>query len=89
MLHHPYESFVGTVEKFLSAAAEDPHVLTIKMTLYRTGENSPFIRNLIKAAEKGKQVVALVELQARFDEQRNIVWAKNLKMLACTWCTVF
>jgi polyphosphate kinase len=79
LLHHPYESFSGTVEKFISNAAEDPHVLTIKMTLYRTGDNSPFIRSLIKAAEKGKQVVCLVELKARFDEQRNIVWAQKLE----------
>lgn len=79
LLHHPYDSFSGTVEKFISSAAEDPHVLTIKMTLYRTGDNSPFIRSLIKAAEKGKQVVCLVELKARFDEQRNIVWAQKLE----------
>ena len=79
LLHHPYDSFSGTVEKFISAAAEDPNVLTIKMTLYRTGDNSPFIRSLIKAAEKGKQVVCLVELKARFDEQRNIVWAQKLE----------
>ncbi|MFP5386837.1 MAG: polyphosphate kinase 1 [Bacteriovoracia bacterium] len=79
LLHHPYESFSGTVEKFISSAAEDPHVLTIKMTLYRTGENSSFIRSLIKAAEKGKQVVCLVELKARFDEQRNIIWAQKLE----------
>ncbi len=79
LLHHPYDSFSGTVEKFISAAAEDPHVLTIKMTLYRTGEHSTFIKSLIKAAEKGKQVVCLVELKARFDEQRNIVWAQKLE----------
>lgn len=79
LLHHPYESFSGTVEKFIAAAVDDPNVLTIKMTLYRTGENSSFIRNLIRAAEKGKQVVALVELKARFDEQRNIVWAQKLE----------
>jgi polyphosphate kinase len=79
LLHHPYDSFSGTVEKFVANAVEDPHVLTIKMTLYRTGDNSPFIKNLIRAAEKGKQVVALVELKARFDEQRNIVWAQKLE----------
>src|SRR6201996_9630877 len=79
LVHRPYESFDATVEHFISAAADDPDTVALKMTAYRIGDDTPFVKSLIRAAEHGKQVACVMEIKARFDEERNLYWAAELE----------
>ena len=79
LLHHPYDSFNASVERFIREAADDPQTVSIKMTVYRVGDDTPFVKSLIRAAEAGKQVACVIELNARFDEERNIHWSRELE----------
>jgi polyphosphate kinase len=79
LVHHPYESFEDSVEHFIGAAASDPETVAVKMTAYRVGDDTPFVKSLVKAAEGGKQVACVIEIKARFDEERNMHWAAELE----------
>jgi len=79
LVHHPYESFEASVEHFIAAAASDPETVAVKMTAYRIGDDTPFVKSLVKAAESGKQVACVIEIKARFDEERNLHWAAELE----------
>ena len=79
LVHHPYESFEDSVEHFIAAAADDPETVAVKMTAYRVGDDTPFVKSLVKAAEAGKQVACVIEIKARFDEERNLHWAAELE----------
>jgi polyphosphate kinase len=79
LVHHPYDSFDATVEHFISSAADDPQTVAIKMTAYRIGDDTPFVKSLVRAAERGKQVACIMEIKARFDEERNLHWAAELE----------
>jgi polyphosphate kinase len=79
LLHHPYESFEDSVERFIASAAADPRTVAVKMTAYRVGDDTPFVKSLVKAAEAGKQVACAIEIKARFDEERNLHWAAELE----------
>lgn len=79
LVHHPYDSFADSVEHFIAAAANDPETVVVKMTVYRIGDDTPFVKSLVKAAEGGKQVACAIEIKARFDEERNLHWAAELE----------
>jgi len=79
LVHHPYDSFEESVERFIAAAAGDPETVAVKMTAYRIGDDTPFVKSLVKAAENGKQVACVIEIKARFDEERNLHWASELE----------